>query len=127
MHLNWVAGAFERITGYTYEDYVASGGWRAHLYPADVEADNRAMRSLQFNRKAISEVRTYNKNWEIRWARVYSHPVWDDQQERLVGIVGAVQDITAQKQAEEALRELRGDLPAGDRGVWRCSLSPDVC
>ena len=105
MHLNWVAGAFENITGYTYEDYVASGGWRAHLHPADVEADNRAMRSLQFNRKAISEVRTFNKNWEIRWARVYSHPVWDDQQNRLIGIVGAVQDITAQKQAEEALRD----------------------
>ncbi len=105
MHLNWVAGAFESITGYAYEDYVASGGWRAHLYPADVEADNRAMRSLQFNRKAISEVRTYNQNWELRWARVYSHPVWDKKQDRLVGIVGAVQDITAQKQAEEALRK----------------------
>jgi PAS domain S-box-containing protein len=105
MHLNWVAGAFESITGYTYEDYVASGGWRAHLYPADVEADNRAMRSLQFNRKAISEVRTYNQNWELRWARVYSHPVWDNKKDRLVGIVGAVQDITAQKQAEEALRK----------------------
>jgi PAS domain S-box-containing protein len=105
MHLNWVAGAFESITGYTFEDYVASGGWRAHLYPADVEADNRAMRSLQFNRKAISEVRTYNQNLELRWARVYAHPVWDSKHDRLVGIVGAVQDITAQKQAEEALRK----------------------
>jgi PAS domain S-box-containing protein len=105
MHLNWVAGAFESITGYTYEDYVASGGWRAHLYPADVEVDNRAMRSLQFNRKAISELRIYNKNLEVRWVRDYSHPVWDEKQDRLVGIVGAVQDITAQKQAEEALRK----------------------
>ena len=105
MHLDWVAGAFESITGYTYQEYVDSGGWRAHLYPADVEADNRAMRSLQFNRKVISEVRTYNKNWEVRWARVYSHPVWDKKQDRLIGIVGAVQDITAQKQAEEALRK----------------------
>ena len=108
MHLNWVAGAFESITGYTYQEYVDSGGWRAHLYPADVEADNRAMRSLQFNRKAISEVRTYNKNWEVRWARVYSHPVWDKKQDRLIGIVGAVQDITRQKQVEEALRKSEG-------------------
>jgi PAS domain S-box-containing protein len=105
MHLDWVAGAFESITGYTFQDYVASGGWRAHLYPADVEADNRALRSLQFNRKSVSEVRTYNQNLELRWARVYAHPVWDTKQDRLVGIVGAVQDITAQKQAEEALRK----------------------
>src|SRR6185503_16384110 len=29
---------------------------------------------------------------------------WDDQQNKLVGIMGAVQDTTEQKQAEEALR-----------------------
>jgi len=39
MHLNWVAGAFEEITGYTYDEYVANGGWLAHLHPDDVEQD----------------------------------------------------------------------------------------
>ncbi len=33
--------------------------------------------------------------------RSYAHPVWDDKQNRLVGIVGAVQDITKQHEAEE--------------------------
>ncbi len=104
MRLNWVAGAFEEITGYTYSDYVANGGWRAHLYPKDVEEDNDAMKTLLTNNKVISEVRTYNKSGQLRWARVYAHPVWDTEQNRLTGIVGAVQDITEQKQAEEALR-----------------------
>ena len=105
MHLSWVAGAFENITGYTYEEYVAVGGWRALLYPGDVGADNEAMQTLQSDRKVISEVRTYNKNRELRWARVYAHPVMDKKHAWLTGIVGAVQDITAQKQAEEALRK----------------------
>jgi len=104
MRLNWVAGAFEDITGYTYEEYVAKGGWRAHVYPIDLEEDNRAMDTLLSNNKVISQIRTYNKAGELRWARVYAHPVWDEKQNRLVGIVGAVQDITEQKQAEEALR-----------------------
>ena len=30
--LSWVAGAFEKMTGYTYEEYVASGGWFAHVH-----------------------------------------------------------------------------------------------
>ncbi len=105
MRLNWVAGAFEGITGYTYDEYVASGGWRALLHPDDVEEDSQALQTLQSNQKVISEVRTYNKSRELRWARVYAHPVWDKKQNRLIGIVGAVQDITGQKQAEEALRK----------------------
>jgi PAS domain S-box-containing protein len=62
------------------------------------------MNTLRSNNKVISEVRTYNKTGGLRWARVYGHPVWGQKQNRLVGIVGAVQDITEQKQAEAALR-----------------------
>lgn len=102
--LHWVAGAFEEITGYTYEEYVATGGWRAHLYPGDREQDDKDMQSLHANRRVVTEVRHFKKNGELRWARVYGHPIWDDANNRLKGIVGAVQDITGQKQAEEALR-----------------------
>ena len=105
MRLNWVAGAFENITGYTYDEYVANGGWRAHLYPDDIGEDDRAMEALLDNQKVISEVRTYHKSCQLSWARVYAHPVWDEEQNRLVGIVGAVQDITEQQ--ETKARELR--------------------
>ena len=101
MHLNWVAGAFEEITGYTYEEYVASGGWRAHLYPGDMEQDDRDMEMLHSNRKVIAEIRHFNKKGDLRWARAYAQPIWDDVQDRLTGIVGAVQDITEQKKVEE--------------------------
>ncbi|HJS17298.1 MAG TPA: ATP-binding protein [Anaerolineales bacterium] len=105
MHLNWVAGAFESMTGFTYDEYVASGGWLAHLYPADVEEDKRAMKTLHSNNKVISEVRIYNKNGQLRWVRSYAHPVWDNDQNRLIGIAGAVQDITEKQEARE--REMR--------------------
>jgi len=105
MRLNWVAGAFENITGYSFADYAAKGGWRAHLLPDDVKEDDRAMENLRGNHNTISEVRTYNKSGQIRWARVYARPVWDESQNRLIGIMGAVQDTTEQMQAEEALRK----------------------
>ena len=101
MYLNWVAGAFKEITGYSYEEYVAAGGWTAHLHPEDVAQDARDMQEISRNQKVVSEVRTYRKDGELRWVRVYAHPVWDDKENRLTGIVGAVQDVTERKQAEE--------------------------
>jgi PAS domain S-box-containing protein len=105
MHLNWVAGAFQEITGYTYEQYVASGGWLAHLHPEDKEQDAQALAKLKLNQEVVHDLRTYTKEKKIQWVRVYAHPVWDRNRNRLAGIVGAVQDISTQRLAEE--RDLR--------------------
>lgn len=101
MHLNWVAGAFQEITGYTYEEYVANGGWLAHLHPEDVEQDAQALARLKRNQQVVHDLRTYTKEKKVQWVRVYAHPIWDEERNRLVGIVGAVQDISRQHLAEE--------------------------
>ena len=105
MHLNWVAGAFEEITGYTYEEYVAKGGWLAHLHPEDAEQDAQALAELKSNQQVVHDLRTYTRQKKLQWVRVYAHPIWDNKQNRLVGIVGSVQDITGQRMVEE--RDLR--------------------
>jgi len=105
MHLNWVAGAFKEITGYTYEEYINSGGWLAHLHPDDIDQDARDMASLQKRQAVASEVRTYRRDGSVSWVQVSAQPVWDEKQNRMSGIVGAVKDITERKQAEEALRK----------------------
>lgn len=110
MKLDWVAGAFEEITGYSYEEYIAHGGWLAHLHPDDLEKDARASSILRTNSPVIHEVRTFNKSRELRWARVYANPVWDDRENRLRGIVGAVQDITDRKRVEEEREALIHEL-----------------
>lgn len=105
LHLTWAAGAFEKITGYTVEEYIATGGWQGHLHPDDAEKDRQDLATLKNNQPIVTEVRTYIKQGELRWVRVYAHPVWNAEQSKLVGIVGAVQDITKQRRVEE--RELR--------------------
>jgi PAS domain S-box-containing protein len=57
LFLNWVAGAFERITGYTYEEYVARGGWLAALHPDDLEQDTRDMEALRSDRPVVTASR----------------------------------------------------------------------
>ncbi len=103
--LSWVAGAFEAMTGYTYEEYVESGGWLAHLHPDDVEKDSRDMSTLHSNQKVETELRTFTKSGEMHWVRSYAHPIWNIEKNHLAGIVGAVQDVTSSKLAEEKIKE----------------------
>ena len=119
LFLNWVAGAFEAITGCGYEEYVARGGWLAALHPDDVEQDARDMETLRQNRDVITELRTFTKSGELRWVRVYGHPVWDPVGARLVGIYGAVQDITERKQAEAEREALIHELEAKNAELER--------
>ncbi|HQU36472.1 MAG TPA: PAS domain S-box protein, partial [Anaerolineales bacterium] len=56
--LNWVAGAFERISGYTVQEFNERGGWVATIYPDDIEKDARDMDKLRKGETVVSEVRT---------------------------------------------------------------------
>ena len=104
--LNWAAGALQQISGYTIDEFNARGGWISTLHPDDVAQDARDMEMLKNNKKVVSELRTIHKDGSICWVRCYTHPVWDEQNNELVGIYGAVQDITLQKQAEQEREEL---------------------
>lgn len=110
MRLDWVAGAFESMTGYTLEEYLSNGGWRAHLHPDDVWIDDQALVKLKANQQTVHELRTYKKSGETQWVRVYAHPVWDNRLDRLAAIMGAVQDITDRKQMEEEREALIHEL-----------------
>ena len=101
----WIGGAFHAITGFTPDEYHARGGWLSILHPDDREQDELDMASLHANQDVITQVRIIRKGGETRWVRVYGHPQWDENNNRLAGIYGAVQDITAQKRTENDLRQ----------------------
>jgi two-component system, cell cycle sensor histidine kinase and response regulator CckA len=103
--LTLLIGALEKITGYTEEEFRAIGHWRSTVHPEDLEKDSRDFQKLLNNEKVDSEIRTIHKNGHTTWMRVYANPIWDKKANKLVGISGAVQDITERKQAEEALRQ----------------------
>jgi len=105
LQLEWVAGAFEAITGYTLEEYILHGGWRATVHPDDLEVDDHDIEKLREGRRVITEIRTITKSGGTRWVRVYAQPVIDPQSRQLTGIHGAVQEITEHKNAEESLRK----------------------
>ncbi|MDP2301663.1 MAG: PAS domain S-box protein [Ignavibacteria bacterium] len=102
---DWVMGAFEKITGYTFEEYKAIGGWYALLHPDDRKKDADDFQKLLNNEKVISEVQIYSKNGSIIWLRTYAQPIWDESSDRISYVHGAVQDITERKYSESLISE----------------------
>ena len=103
LNLNWVAGAFESISGYSFEEFKARGGWRATIHPDDYPIDDKDLARLRNNLSTESQIRTINRDGKIVWVQVFAHPLWSNEKNRLVGIYGAVKNITDRKNAEENL------------------------
>ncbi|GAP08949.1 protein containing PAS domain S-box [Bellilinea caldifistulae] len=99
----WVAGGFERITGFTPEESEARGGWQALIYPPDMPVALCRAERLMSGRQDTSEFRIVRKDGSVRWLRDHGLPVWDEDQKRVVRIFGAAQDITDQKRREREL------------------------
>lgn len=118
-------GAFETITGYTPEEHFARGGWTALLHPDDRLQDEADMAQLYANRDVISDVRIIRKDGSIRWVRAYAHPKWDEENDQLAGIYGAVQDMTGRKQVETDLHHRESILDAITVSAERLFKAPD--
>jgi PAS domain S-box-containing protein len=96
---------FERITGFTVEELEARGGWRTLIHPEDLPTALAKMPRLLAGQMDVNELRIVACNGQTRWIRYTTHPTWDAEQGRVVRLVGAAQDITEAKEAEEKLRE----------------------
>lgn len=97
----WAGGAFEKITGYRVEEYLAMGDWNSRIHPDDRAQEAKNAAFLRTNQSLTWEQRLYRKDGDLRWIRIYANPIWDSVENRLVRIVGAVQDITEKRRAEE--------------------------
>ena len=101
----WITESFTRITGYTLEETQAPEFWQRLIYPEDVLVLLQHTEKILSGESAVNEMRVLTKHEEVRWLRDFAHPIWNTDQKRVVGLYGAVQDITERKQTEIALME----------------------
>jgi PAS domain S-box-containing protein len=106
---------FSRVTGYTVEELEARGGWMVLIHPDDLATSLKKAADLLAGKRGVHEVRIVTRDGEIRWIRYSTHPIWDDKLGRVVRMLGAVQDITTRKRAEEKLQEYAQRLRALSR------------
>ncbi|MGB5748445.1 MAG: PAS domain-containing protein [Desulfobacterales bacterium] len=102
--LEWVTDALPRLAGFTREEIRSRGGWESLIFPEDMPIPLGQLKSLFSNQSKAVEYRITDKAGNIRWMRDIAKPIWDEKENRLKQIYGAVQEFTEQKEAEEALR-----------------------
>ncbi|PWH12183.1 MAG: hypothetical protein DDG60_14165 [Anaerolineae bacterium] len=107
----WVAGAFDEISGYRFDEYLAAGGWESLRHPDSIPQDELDRQALLENRPLEGSIlKIRRKDGTLRWVRNFAYPVWNQEENRLAGVYGAVQDITFQKEYEERLKTLNQEL-----------------
>jgi PAS domain S-box-containing protein len=102
----WITEAFTNITGYIPKKIPTSGSLQFDcIHPDDVEMLLEQIQLRSSSCKEVSEYRIITKSGEIRWLWDCRQVVWDDFQNRAVGIYGACQDITQHKLVQAKLCE----------------------
>ncbi|MBX6314139.1 MAG: PAS domain S-box protein, partial [Isosphaeraceae bacterium] len=114
----WIAGAFQRITGYTLEE-ITERGWQILIHPEDRPLVAQHVERLLAGEAHVSEHRFITKAGEVIWVRNGARPVRDEATGRVVRLIGASQDITERKRAEQAMQAAREAAEAANRAKDR--------
>jgi PAS domain S-box-containing protein len=136
----WITDAHTQITGYTPDEAIAMDGWQSLVHADDLPLALDHVATMLAGQTDVREFRIVRKDGGIRWVRNHAHPVWDEDQGRVVRIYAATRDITERRQAraererlilelQDALskvKTLKGLLPIcascrkirNDQGYW---------
>ncbi len=106
--LEWMTGAYERITGYTIEEAMRNVGWSNIIHPDDMPLVYRRLERLMAGESDTSEWRIITRDGAIRWLRMYGKPEFEDG--RVVRVYAGAEDITEQRRVDEALRESQANI-----------------
>ncbi len=112
VRLEWTAGAFTAITGYTREEY-NSLGWEAMIHPRDTLRAIRGMTAaIREGTDTVEEFRIVNRAGKTRLLRSYLHPERNPESGKVEWVYAAAQDITERRSLEEKVRRLRREQEA---------------
>ena len=104
----WVTPeAYRRVTGYNEHDLPTLDDPSARgrlIYPHDLPIWQQRIENIRSGQPDASEFRIVTKSGEVRWVRAVGRPEFDASQQRVARFIGATQDITERKHAEEELK-----------------------
>jgi PAS domain S-box-containing protein len=104
----WVTPeGYRRVTGYDEHDMPTLDDPRARgrlIYPDDLPIWQRRIQNIRSGQPDASVFRIVTKSSEVRWVRAVGRPEFDASLGRVVRFIGATQDITERKHAEEELQ-----------------------
>ena len=104
LSVEWVTDAFARLTGRRAEALRTAGDLLELVHADDRPAVQRCARRWLAGQAGEVEFRIVRGDGAVRWLRNHARPEWDAAAGRVVRLLGAAQDITDRRQAEEEAR-----------------------
>ena len=102
--LEWITPGVKDVIGFTEEELKGDVSFRSRVHPEDRKIQQAALDKILAGKPETMEFRFLTKSGEQRWLQCYNRPEWSSTEKRVVRIVGATQDITDRKRAEEELQ-----------------------
>jgi PAS domain S-box-containing protein len=115
LNTEWVTDGFT-CTGLVAGDL---SNLSQHVHPDDNRTVKERMRHLLAGEHHVVEYRIVAKDGEPRWWLDHARPLWDEAKQRIVRILGAAQDITERKRAEQHAEAMRCAQKTVEREVKR--------
>lgn len=124
--LEWITAEVTEVLGYSASEIKGLVSFRSRIHPSDRVQHQNTLEQVLAGQQQTVEFRFLTKNGEQRWLQSLSQPEWSRTENRVIRIVGATQDITARKLAEDALKNseerLRLSLEVTNMGSWDWNL-----
>lgn len=130
IHNEWASASYTRITGYPLGE--PKGNTLYGLYvPEDRERVQSDIQLVIQGQTVEGDYRILDKQGEERWLHITRRPIWDEHEKHVIKFIGAAQDITARKRAEEALKQkenyLRSLVDSQTAFNMRVDMSGNIC
>jgi PAS domain S-box-containing protein len=118
---HWMTSKISELTGYSLEELTEyEDKWFELIYSDDLPVVRQFVHDVIHRNQSNSlEYRIIDRQGHVHWIRDRVQPVWDPNLQRVVRLVGAVEDISARKQSELELREMSMALSNAIEGISR--------
>jgi len=102
--MTFISRSVTKVLGYTQEEFKSHYSMSMTGNPVNEKAHEHTQKALNGEQQPPYEVEVYHRNGQVRVLEVSEAPVFGDSG-KVIAVEGLARDITAQKMAEEALRE----------------------
>jgi len=103
----WIIGNVERITGYPLSKILTTKDWQIFIHPDDRNIFQSHIQKMINGEPDEIEYRIMRKDGTIKWLKFVTKPIYDEKEGRVIRVLGAGEDITERKQAEEYIIHTR--------------------
>ena len=105
MIVDWITEGFTKLTGYNLEEVKYPELWEKVVHPDDISGIKGFFQKIIIGNTETLEFRIITKTNKTLFFYISGQPEWDNKKQDVIGIIGAVAEITERRLANNLLQE----------------------